>query len=289
MMAWLAMGLWAGGLWALTVRISRSFRTNYQKYVDRYVKSADATLRATDVFMAPEELLRVSRTLAIIGMVLGVLVGLDSSSVLILIRVSLLGFLGFHAPKWMLQIMARRRLNAFEQQLPDAIDMLSKSMLAGLSPAAAFGVGARELPHPVAQEFAIVVRDTQNNRSLAEAVRRLAERIRLEDTRLLAIVMELGMREGGNITEALDAVAETVRNRFNVRKKVKAATASARSQLAVVASMPFVMLGIFSLTNPEMMSPMWTTPPGWILLGGVVFLELAGVLVMIKIAASVEY
>lgn len=91
------------------------------------------------------------------------------------------------------------------------------------------------------------------------------------------------------MTQALDAVAATVRNRFNVRRKVKAATASARAQLAVVASMPFIMLGIFTLANPEMMEPMWTTRIGWVLIGVVMVLEVLGVSVMIKIAKNVEY
>lgn len=291
MTAGMAIGLvfWMAGVGALVFRLARMFGDRYEEYVDRYVLSAEKTLGATDVFMAPEELLRMSYMAAMACGGLGIFIGLQSAPFFMLMLAGVFGFLGFHAPRWVLTILARRRLNRFEAQLPDAIDLLSKSLRAGLSPAAAFGVGAHELPHPASQEFAIVVRDTQNNRPLAEAVRRLADRMSLEDTRLLAVVMDLGMREGGNMTEALDAVAQTVRHRFNIRRKVKVATASARAQLAVVASMPFVMLGIFSVTNPEMMAPLWTTGIGWALIGAVVVLETIGILVMLKIARSVEY
>lgn len=281
--------LWMAGIGALVFHLVRMFGGRYEEYVDRYVRAADETLRSTDVFLAPEELFRISSLSGLVCGGLGIFIGLKGAPLMMLIMTGVFGFLGFQAPRWILTLMAVRRLQRFEIQLPDAIDLLSKSLRAGLSPAAAFGVGARELSRPAAQEFAIVVRDTQNNRSLAEAVRRLADRMRLEDTRLLAVVMDLGMREGGNMTEALDAVAQTVRHRFNVRRKVKVATASARAQLAVVASMPFVMLGIFSLTNPEMMAPLWTTGIGWVLIGVVVVLEVFGILVMLKIARSVEY
>ncbi len=285
----IGMLLWMGGIGLVCYQFQKLFRTEYGQYVDRYMESAQATLSATDVFMAPEALLRISALCAATGVFAGVFAGLGGSLLVMILLAVVLGVAGFNAPKGLLRILAWQRLNKFETQLADAIELLSKSMRAGLSPAAAFGVGARELPKPASQEFAIVVRDTQNNRPLNEAVKRLADRMKLEDTRLLAIVMDLGMREGGNMTEALDAVASTVRNRFNVRRKVKAATASARAQVAVVASMPFVMLGIFSLVNPEMMEPLWTTSIGWILVGIVCVLEVVGISVMIKIAKKVEY
>lgn len=285
----IGMLLWMGGVGLVCYQFLKLFKTEYGQYVDRYIESAQTTLSATDVFMAPEALLRISALCAAAGVLAGVFAGLGGSLLVMILFAVVLGIAGFNAPKGLLKILAWQRLNKFETQLADAIELLSKSMRAGLSPAAAFGVGARELPKPASQEFAIVVRDTQNNRPLNEAVKRLADRMKLEDTRLLAIVMDLGMREGGNMTEALDAVASTVRNRFNVRRKVKAATASARAQVAVVASMPFVMLGVFTLVNPEMMEPLWTTHIGLILVGVVCFLEFVGISVMIKIAKKVEY
>lgn len=285
----IGMIFWLIGIGLLTLKFISLFKSNYSQYMDRYAASAEKHMQATDYFMDAESLMKASRVSGICGLVLGVLLGLGSSPVTLLVLAAALGFAFFQGPRLVLIFMARRRLEQFEAQLPDGIDLLSKSMKSGLAAAAAFELGSRELPEPMSQEFRIVVQDTKFNRSLAEAVERLAARMPMEDTRLLAIIVSLGMREGGNMAEALDALAGTVRNRFNVRRKVKTATASTRAEVAIIASVPFLILGVFSFMNPEMMQVMWSERAGWAMLGVVVFLEIIGVSILWKIAKSVEY
>ncbi len=257
-------------------------------YEERYLEATDAQLDALLVFMAPDDLLRISRIAGLGFFLLFSLLTMRAGLFIMLIAAGMGGASAFYAPRLVLKLMLFIRQRRFLEQFPDAISMLNNAMKAGLSFMQAIEMVSREAPDPTAQELKILCLDRQTGKTLDASLDRLSERVPLTDVKIFAMVMKLSNRMGGNITEALARLAETIRNRFMIEKKVRALTAEARMQAVVVCALPFVLFFAFAAISPEMMRPLLETSAGFLVLGVVVFLEIVGGYFMWR-ASKIKY
>ncbi len=173
-------------------------------------------------------------------------------------------------PVLWLSRQANQRRKAFEDKLPETLDYISRAMRAGHALTSAIGMVAKEFADPIGHEFKKIFDEISFGISFKEAIGQLAERVQSNDINFFVISLKIQHETGGNLTELLDGLARTLRERVKLRGKIRTLSSEGRASAWILGSMPFVLAGVLSLINPGYMSVLWTTPQGQnlILIGG---------------------
>jgi tight adherence protein B len=174
-----------------------------------------------------------------------------------------LAVLGGAAP--FLQVVAARsrRSQRLSEQLPEALEMMARSLRAGHAMTSAFQVVAGEMPDPVSVEFARAYEEQRLGLSLERAVVQMSERSPgNSDLKIFAVSTVIQRETGGNLAEILDKIADTVRQRFRFQGKVRALTAEGRASAAVLGLMPFIVAVLLSVMNPGYLAALPGTAMG---------------------------
>ena len=155
------------------------------------------------------------------------------------------------APLIYLKMKAGKRAKLISQQLPDALDVITRSLEAGHPVPTAIALVGREMVDPIGSEFGMVADEIAFGSTLELAVGHLAERCRHPDIDLFAATIRLQDRSGGNLTGLLKMNAHTVRERLKLRLKIKAASSEGRVSATILTSAPFVVFGLLQLLSPH--------------------------------------
>lgn len=183
---------------------------------------------------------------------------------------------GFFLPLLYLRRTRNKRIMKFAKQLPNALDMIVRSLRAGHPASVAIGLVAREMPDPLGTEFGIVSDEITFGLSIEQAVRKLSERVGFEGLHLLSVSLSIQAKTGGNLTEILSNLSSVLRERQKLRMKIRALSAEGRMSALIISLFPLVMLGILSLVAPSYYGAVWDNPlvfpvftifGGWALLG----------------------
>jgi tight adherence protein B len=159
--------------------------------------------------------------------------------------------LGLGGPWYTLKFMAKRRVRRFLVQLPSALDLMVRSLEAGHPVLVAMGLVADEMDDPIRTEFAILVNEISYGLSNDIAFQHLLERVPASEVRFLVAALEIQRQSGGNLGEVLGNLADVLRERFNLQKKIKSLTAEGRISGIIIGIIPFAIGGIIMLINPE--------------------------------------
>lgn len=184
--------------------------------------------------------------------------------------------------EWAVRKLARRR-NQFAEQLPDTLQVISSALRSGHSLAGALAVVVESAAEPMKTEMQRVVADEQLGVPLEDALSAVAKRMDNRDLEQVRLVAELQRETGGNSAEVVDRVAETVRERFELRRLVKTLTVQGRMSGWIVSALPVAILLILQVINPHYIHPLFIHTAGKILFGFAVALCVAGSLVIRKI------
>jgi tight adherence protein B len=155
------------------------------------------------------------------------------------------------APLFYLRVKAGGRTKLLSQQLPDALDVIVRSLEAGHPVPTAIALVGREMPDPIGSEFGMVADEIAFGATLELAIAHLADRCRNPDIDLFAATVRLQDRSGGNLTGLLKMNAHTVRERLKLRLKIKAASAEGRISAIILTSAPFVVFILLMLLSPH--------------------------------------
>jgi tight adherence protein B len=155
---------------------------------------------------------------------------------------------------------------AFEAKLPEALDYITRALRAGQSISAAIGMVGKEFSFPIGQEFKTVFDEIAFGIPFKDAIVHLSERVRSKDLNFFVISVTIQHETGGNLTELLDGLARTMRERVKFRGKVRTLSSEGRASAWVLGCLPFAMIGLLSLISPSYISLLWTTPQGHIIL-----------------------
>jgi tight adherence protein B len=158
---------------------------------------------------------------------------------------------GVGLPIGYLKYMAGRRAKALGYQLPQALEIIVRSLEAGHPVPTAIALVGREMSDPIGSEFGMASDEISYGATLEEAIERMAERCQHPDVDLFAATVRLQARTGGNLTGLLKLNAATVRDRHKMRLKIKAASAEGRASAMILTSAPFVAFGLINVTNPH--------------------------------------
>ena len=188
----------------------------------------------------------------------------------------LTGGLGFAAPTVWLIRRRVTRLRKFEEQFPEALDLLSRAIRAGHAFQTAMGMVADELPQPVGPEFRKTF-DRQNfGLPLRDALNEMMERVSLLDVRFFVTAVLIQRETGGNLAEILDNLASVVRERFKILRQVRVHTAHGRFTGYVLLALPAFLGVALVIINPELMRLLFQERMGHMLLAGAMVLQTVG-------------
>jgi len=155
-----------------------------------------------------------------------------------------------------------RRFGMFEEQFPEAIELMARALRAGHAFQTGIQMVADEIPSPVGAEFKLLY-DRQNfGMPLSDALKGMAERVPILDARFFTTAVLTQRETGGNLSEILDNLAAVIRDRFKVKRQVRAVTAHGRITGWILAGLPPVLALILTMVSPEHMKPMITDPLG---------------------------
>lgn len=195
----------------------------------------------------------------------------------------LFGLVGFFLPHLFLRLARRRRLQKFEIQLADALSLLASSLRAGMGLSQGLDILTKEMGPPIRQEFGMLRKEMLLGLSDEEAFENLGKRVPSEDLALVVTAVVTTKKVGGNLAEIFDTIAHVVRERMRMKGKIAALTAEGKAQGVIVGLMPFILAIIIYSLEPALMRPLFTHLYGWLLIAGVVTLELIGLFVIMKI------
>lgn len=194
-----------------------------------------------------------------------------------------LAIVGYFGPWTVVWHMRKRRIEAIDNQLVDTLQMMANGLRSGFSLQQALELVVREMKPPISDEFGRLVKEIHLGRLTDDALRRLAERVPLEDLQL-AVDSVLTLREtGGNLSETFQVIASTIVERKKVYGKIKSMTAQGMTQGVVICIMPIALMLLFTFIDPGYMRPFFTTPLGWAMMLLVFVLDGMGLLLMMKL------
>ncbi|TPJ73488.1 type II secretion system F family protein [Mesorhizobium sp. B2-7-1] len=167
---------------------------------------------------------------------------------------------GLALPLLVLRRARNKRIQKFAKQLPDALDMIVRSLRAGHPASVAIGLVAREIPDPLGTEFGIVADEITFGLSMEQAVRKLSERVGFEGLHLLSVSLAIQGKTGGNLTEILANLSSVLRERQKLRLKIRALSAEGRTSAWLISLFPVVMFLILMLVAPSYYGQVWGSP-----------------------------
>jgi len=146
---------------------------------------------------------------------------------------------------------AKKRISLFEEQLPDALDLMVRSLRVGHPMNASIGIVAQEMADPLGTEFGLIADETTYGMTITDALERLAERVPVPDLRFVAIAINIQSTSGGNLAEILAGLSAVIRARFKLFRKVRAITAEARWSGWFLSIFPVIALLMVQVVQPD--------------------------------------
>jgi len=180
-------------------------------------------------------------------------------------------------------VKRQKRFNKFEEQFPEAMDLLGRAVRAGHAFTTGFELIGKEIPQPVGEEFQIAFQQQNLGLPLKDALQNLAVRVPLPDVRIFVSTLQIQRESGGNLGEILDTLSYVVRERFKLRRQIKTFTAEGRLSSYILTAMPFAALAGMSLVQPDYMRPLFTDARGQMALTVAAVLQVIGYLIINKI------
>jgi tight adherence protein B len=226
----------------------------------KYWQKSGFLLQQADMPLRAAELFYIQLGLAALLGILATVFGAPWIISLIAFGAGLLGPHVYVARK------AGKRVKAFEGQLPDTLVAVAASLRAGHSFAQAMSTIVKDGGEPAAKEFARVETETRLGRSTDDALQGMADRLASRNFEFVVLAVNIQRQVGGSLAEILDMVADTVREREQFSRKVRALTAMGRASAYVLVGMPFFIAVALSLMNWKYMSPLFETGPGHIMI-----------------------
>jgi tight adherence protein B len=177
----------------------------------------------------------------------------------------------------------KKRLLKFNAQLPDTLDLLSRSLSVGHAFSESLNQVATEMPDPIAAEFRIAFEEQKLGLSTKSALDRLTERVPLLDLRLCVTAMHIQRETGGNLAEILEKVSETIRQRFKLMEDFRTMTTAARGSAWILCGLPFGIILLLTVLNPDYMAVLLHDPRGHYILAAAAVLQFLGIVTIKKI------
>ncbi|MEL6521354.1 MAG: type II secretion system F family protein [Pseudomonadota bacterium] len=216
------------------------------KGIPLYSILAEKAQKANIAF-SPQQLVLVMAVLSVLAFV-GLTVGTQAGLPVRIIVAILMGVGGVYV--WV-NNKAKKRLSLIEEQLPDAIELMVRSLRVGHPFSSAVNIVAKEVADPLGSEFGMIADESAYGRDISESLKSLAERMDMQDLRFLAVAVTIQQTSGGNLAEILHGLSQVIRARFKLFRRVKAITAEAKWSGMFLSVFPIVALIMIVVIKPD--------------------------------------
>ncbi|MBI2605481.1 MAG: type II secretion system F family protein [Deltaproteobacteria bacterium] len=188
---------------------------------------------------------------------------------------ALAAVVGWKAPKPVVNFLFQRRIDKFNLQMVDGLNLMANAMKSGLSIIQSLSIVVEQMPNPIAQEFNLVLSQNKVGVSVEDAFTNLSKRVSCEDVDMFVTAINILKETGGNLAETLETIVFVIRERIKVESKIKAMTAQGRIQGYILMAIPPALGAYLGLSDPGFMDPLFNRPLGWVIIGAVLILEIA--------------
>lgn len=195
----------------------------------------------------------------------------------------IVSLVGWKAPRPFVDMLVEKRIKKYQAQMVDALSLLANGLRAGLSVPQSLALVVDELPAPVSQEFNQILQQTKIGVPLEEAFENLVKRIPIEDNEMFVSSVNILRETGGNLAEVFDTITGVIRERVRLAQKIDTYVAQGKFQGYTIFAMPFVMMAIFTVSDPDSMDLLYNTVLGNIIIGVAVGLACLGLFFILKI------
>ena len=238
-----------------------------------FIKKLDQMVRQADIHIT------VSRLLTFCFLA-GIMAALAAFTVFNLLLVVIIFFLAGAVPILHVSLKRKKRLQKFNAQLPDTLDLLSRSLAVGHAFSESMHQVAAEMPDPIATEFRLTFEEQKLGLGTKVALDRLTERVPLPDLRLCVTAMHIQRETGGNLAEILEKVANTIRERFKFMEDFRTMTTASRASGWILCGLPFMIVFLLSILGPEYMSVLLNDPRGHYVIAFAITWQILGMLLI---------
>ncbi len=240
-----------------------------------------ADLASADLQLRPYEF----RILQVVSALVLAIIGYTRFNVSL--AVPILAVIGYVLPALYLRNRRGHRLRMFEAGLPRAMELIANSMKAGQSVAQALGAVTENAGPPVSEEFRLAQREVELGASVESALTNMVKRMGSTDLRLMVMVITIQHAVGGDLPAILTTLADTMRQRAEMREEIMAATAQSRASSLIITLLPVGAAAFLFFVVPDYFRPMFVNPLGWIILGLAAVLLVIGNAIIRRITAIV--
>ncbi|HET9526382.1 MAG TPA: type II secretion system F family protein [Pyrinomonadaceae bacterium] len=252
-------------------------------WVNRTMISLQAALHLkrmldqADLHITPSRLLMFSVMAGLLG-------GLAASVLTVFIPIMILaGLVCASIPLLHVWWKRKKRFDAFLEQLPDALDLISRALSAGHAFSEALHMVSLEMPDPIAAEFRKAYEEQNLGLSVKLALENLTARMPILDLKMCVTAILIQRETGGNLAEILEKVAYTIRERFRILGDLKTLTTSSRMSAWLLCALPIFVAMAVTVMNPDYMSVLWKDPRGHYLIAAALIMQITGMLIVRKI------
>lgn len=241
-----------------------------------FAKKMDLFLIQADVSYTLGVFLLLSLVLALAGFLLILII---TKSFLL----SLPGLVFGSLPYYVLKIIKARRMKKFEEQLPDALDMIARSLRAGHALSGGLEMAGQEFSEPLGPEFARTVRQITFGVNLERALRNMSERVDCADLKFLVVSVMIQRESGGNLGEIMENIARIIRERFQLRGKIRTLAAEGKFSAIILIALPFLIALALFFVNPDYIKELINDTKGRMIIAGAIVMMGVGVYFMKRI------
>lgn len=264
------------------IQITRASSISSSATLNRLLSPLESINKLDRMIRQADTQITVSRLLAFCLMA-ALMAGLASYTIMNAAFAVVFGIVAGVLPILQISRKRKKRLLKFNEQLPDTLDLLSRSLSVGHAFSEALNQVASEMPDPIATEFRVTFEEQKLGLATKVALDRLTERVPLPDLRLCVTAMHIQRETGGNLAEILEKVANTIRERFKLMEDFRTMTTSARGSAWILCGLPFVLVFVLTMLNPDYMAPLIRENRGHFVILVAVILQLLGMLVIKRI------
>jgi tight adherence protein B len=208
------------------------------------------------IAFTPQQLLMIMAGLSV-AIFMGLTIGTTTQ---VAVRIVMSAGMGIGGVFMWISMKANKRMSMIEEQLPDAVELMVRSLRVGHPFVNAISIVSREIQDPLASEFGVIADEAAYGRDIGEALKDMAERLNMQDMRFLAVAVTIQQQSGGNLAEILAGLAKVIRARFRLFRKVKAITAEAKWSGKFLSGFPVGALIVINVTKPGYYDEVKETP-----------------------------
>lgn len=216
------------------------------KGIPLYKMLASKAQKANIAF-SPRQLMMIMAGLSVIAYV-GLTVATPAETT---VRIGLAAAMGVGGVYFWVNSKAKKRMSLLEEQLPDAVELMVRSLRVGHPFSNAVAIVSKEVADPLGTEFGLIADEATYGRDIAESLRSFANRMENQDLHFLAVAVSIQQQSGGNLAEILDGLAKVIRSRFKLFRRVKAITAEAKWSGMFLSGFPIAAILLIQMIKPD--------------------------------------